>query len=655
MNVNNMRYLLLLLPLTLLAQIPGTFRVTGPVAPTATNSNYGASIPVYNYGGLLTGLGSLSELQNLNIYPLARRHAGQMAVLTNGVAYQLGSDLTTWTTYAGWTNFQTVNNFTVKTNLTVGNTIVSTNEAVFDGVNIGQGAGNAAGSTRVGKNAMNGSATGTGNTAIGEQAGLSLTTGISNTLIGNNAAPFLTSSGANVVVGKDALFYATFGDTVPGTFGYTNGTHNNIVLGVNAYYNLIKGRNNFAAGTFAGYNVTNGSFNVLLGTHSMNDLILGDSNTALGESTLWKNQTGDRNTAVGHQAGYYSTGDSGDNVYLGYNAGPTSLTTEYNKLYINNASGDPLIFGEFAPVPYLKFKGRVGIGGLPTVGTALQSTDLGQWININPATADGQIHVLNTGTAYSTMGYNGTTNVNAWGAASGVSYYGNAQAKPIEFVDGSWRMRIIGTATNTYVNINVLPTSPTGLTSGVLWSDSGTIKAAPATNTSSIGNFVVSTSGRGVDFSATANGSGTMTSELLTDYEEGTWNPQYTNLTPPTTPYTMDVLSAQYVKVGKKVTVNAWIRTSSVNTAGAAGALRISGLPYAAAVYPNGYAAISIAVARTWGGDYPSGGYVVGGSQVITLEYRTTSNGATTDMDSGDLSTSASGNTLVFTATYFTD
>lgn len=94
------RLLLLLLPLTLLAQIPGTFRVTGPVAPTATNSNYGASIPVYNYGGFLTGLGSLSDLQNTNLYPLARRHAGQLAVLTNGVIYQLGSDLTTWNLYS---------------------------------------------------------------------------------------------------------------------------------------------------------------------------------------------------------------------------------------------------------------------------------------------------------------------------------------------------------------------------------------------------------------------------------------------------------------------------------------------------------------------------------------------------------------------------
>ena len=95
-----MKYLLLLLPFTLLAQISGTFRVTGPVAPTATNSNYGAAVPVYNYGGLLTGLGSTSQLTNLNIYPLARRHAGQLAVLTNGAIYQLDSSLTNWAIYS---------------------------------------------------------------------------------------------------------------------------------------------------------------------------------------------------------------------------------------------------------------------------------------------------------------------------------------------------------------------------------------------------------------------------------------------------------------------------------------------------------------------------------------------------------------------------
>jgi len=39
------------------------------------------------------------------------------------------------------------------------------------------------------------------------------------------------------------------------------------------------------------------------------------------------------------------------------------------------------------------------------------------------------------------------------------------------------------------------------------------------------GNLVIGTSGHGIDFSATGNSSGTMSSELLDDYEEGTFTP----------------------------------------------------------------------------------------------------------------------------------
>ena len=38
--------------------------------------------------------------------------------------------------------------------------------------------------------------------------------------------------------------------------------------------------------------------------------------------------------------------------------------------------------------------------------------------------------------------------------------------------------------------------------------------------TLSTGNLVIGTSGKGIDFSATSSGSGTMTSELFSDYEE---------------------------------------------------------------------------------------------------------------------------------------
>ena len=53
-------------------------------------------------------------------------------------------------------------------------------------------------------------------------------------------------------------------------------------------------------------------------------------------------------------------------------------------------------------------------------------------------------------------------------------------------------------------------------------------------------------SGQGIDFSAT---SGTGTSELLDDYEEGTWTPVFTNITGSPTGI------ARYVKIGQQVTL----------------------------------------------------------------------------------------------------
>ena len=42
------------------------------------------------------------------------------------------------------------------------------------------------------------------------------------------------------------------------------------------------------------------------------------------------------------------------------------------------------------------------------------------------------------------------------------------------------------------------------------------------------GNLVIGTAGHGIDFSATSNSAGSMTNELLDDYEEGTWTPVMT-------------------------------------------------------------------------------------------------------------------------------
>jgi hypothetical protein len=88
------------------------------------------------------------------------------------------------------------------------------------------------------------------------------------------------------------------------------------------------------------------------------------------------------------------------------------------------------------------------------------------------------------------------------------------------------------------------------------------------------GNVVMATSGTGIDFSATA---GTGTSELLNDYEEGTWTGTLTGGT--TNPTTAVTATGRYTKIGRVVTVQIYF--NNVNTLGASGLLGVTGLPFA--------------------------------------------------------------------------
>jgi len=84
------------------------------------------------------------------------------------------------------------------------------------------------------------------------------------------------------------------------------------------------------------------------------------------------------------------------------------------------------------------------------------------------------------------------------------------------------------------------------------------------------GNLVIGTSGKGIDFSATP---GTGTSELLDDYEEGTWTPA-TRAAGGT--YTAQ--SGIYIKVGRLVTLFANVAWSAHTGAGSD--LEIGGFPF---------------------------------------------------------------------------
>ena len=121
----------------------------------------------------------------------------------------------------------------------------------------------------------------------------------------------------------------------------------------------------------------------------------------------------------------------------------------------------------------------------------------------------------------------------------------------------------------------------TGTTStNLVFSTSPSITTPSVTGdlTMSTGNVVMS-NGKGIDFSATP---GTGTSELLADYEEGTWTP---TLTTDGVDFTSVGYSAQnggnYIKIGKSVLVHGTLFANAVTVGGATGNVMIGGLPFA--------------------------------------------------------------------------
>ena len=94
--------------------------------------------------------------------------------------------------------------------------------------------------------------------------------------------------------------------------------------------------------------------------------------------------------------------------------------------------------------------------------------------------------------------------------------------------------------------------------------------------TVSNGNLIIGTSGKGIDFSATANSGGTMENELLNDYEEGTWTPVYQNVNTPSYGHR----SGRYTKIGRfvylvcQISVDSGLDTSDGST------VNIGGFPF---------------------------------------------------------------------------
>jgi hypothetical protein len=138
------------------------------------------------------------------------------------------------------------------------------------------------------------------------------------------------------------------------------------------------------------------------------------------------------------------------------------------------------------------------------------------------------------------------------------------------------KISALTSATTPLAGTEVLPVVQGASTVKVAVSDLTAGRAVSATSlTASTGNVVIGASGSGVDFSASPHTAG-MTSELLNDYEEGTWTPnQGAGLTVVGTFSS----SGTYTKIGRLVNVN-FTLDATVSIAAAAGNFLVTNLPF---------------------------------------------------------------------------
>ena len=238
---------------------------------------------------------------------------------------------------------------------------------------------------------------------------------------------------------------------------------------------------------------------------------------------------------------YTATGPSGNNIVVPGNATITGdLTVDTSTLKVDSTNN------------------RVGIGTAAPYSTA--------------ESLSARTTALTSIAAFATMPLTVTDSTAfAAGVGGGINFRAKLSASLYSDYAAIWSQREVATS-NDYKGSLIFGTSDN--------SNGYPIERFSIASTGNVsianGNVVMTTSGKGIDFSATANSSGTMTSELLNDYEEGTWTATLTGtVANPTIPVTT---TGRYTKIGRVVSISAFF--SSVITTGASGRIQITGLPF---------------------------------------------------------------------------
>jgi hypothetical protein len=250
----------------------------------------------------------------------------------------------------------------------------------------------------------------------------------------------------------------------------------------------------------------------------------------------------------------------------------TSSVGEKGDYYVVSVAGSTNLNGE----------ALWGVGDWATFnGSVWQRVEGGNTINATTVSASTSVTtpIIQAPTsAGGTLKNDGGTNQMQWGLGGG-NNLSLEVATNINPANAAVAISPTGTGTVTISPAGALTINPTTASTinntsiGATTASTGRFTSVTATT----GNVVIGTSGQGIDFSATP---GTGTSELLDDYEEGTFTPDLTCATPGTLAVVYNTQRGRYQLVGNVCHVWINIQTDSVTLGTASGAVRITGLPF---------------------------------------------------------------------------
>jgi hypothetical protein len=167
------------------------------------------------------------------------------------------------------------------------------------------------------------------------------------------------------------------------------------------------------------------------------------------------------------------------------------------------------------------------------------------------------------------------------------------------------------------------------------------------------GNLVIGTNGKGIDFSSNADSSATgasTTSELLDDYEEGTWTPTLA-FSGNSVSVTYGIRGGTYTKVGRLVTGS--LRVQLTDKGSSNGDAQITGLPYVCSSGNGNFGVASTAFLNNWANNNmgSSTSTIDGGTSIIRVRYLNSS-GAYANITQSQVSNNAD---VIYVFSYLTN